>query len=91
MSNCPALTPCTQSLAIAGTVLHPALFSPYCLKIFVMSLPGPQEFLITRGEYRQNKMFRDDAKGFYRELGKKTIKIETPPDLAETRNSGRTY
>ena len=30
-------------------------------------------------------MFRDDAKRFYRELGKKTIKIETPPDLAETK------
>ena len=27
-------------------------------------------------QYRQNKVFREDAKRFYRELGKKTIKIQ---------------
>ena len=26
--------------------------------------------------YKQNKMFREDSKRFYRELGKKTIRIE---------------
>ena len=27
-------------------------------------------------QYKQNKMFREDSKRFYRELGKKTIQIE---------------
>ena len=30
-------------------------------------------------------MFREDAKRFYRELGKKTIKIEKPPDIGEVK------
>ena len=30
-------------------------------------------------------MFRDDAKRFYRELGKKTIKIEKPRDIGEVK------
>lgn len=36
-------------------------------------------------QYRQNKMFRDDAKKFYRELGKKNIQIQRPPDSTETK------
>ena len=36
-------------------------------------------------QYKQNKRFRDDTKRFYRELGKKTIQIETPPDIAEVK------
>ena len=36
-------------------------------------------------QYRQNKMFREDAKRFYRELGKKTIKIQKPPDIGEVK------
>ena len=28
-------------------------------------------------------MFREDSKRFYRELGKKTIQIEKPPDIGE--------
>ena len=39
-----------------------------------------------RGEqYKQNKMFREDSKRFYRELGKKTIQIEEPPDIGEVK------
>ena len=34
-------------------------------------------------QYKQNKMFRKDSKRFYRELGKKTIQIEKPPDMGE--------
>ena len=30
-------------------------------------------------------MFREDAKRFYRELGKKTIQIEKPPDTGEVK------
>ena len=30
-------------------------------------------------------MFREDSKRFYRELGKKTIQIEKPPDIAEVK------
>ena len=36
-------------------------------------------------QYRQNKMFREDAKRFYRELGKKIIKIQKPPDIGEVK------
>ena len=36
-------------------------------------------------------MFREDSKRFYRELGKKAIQIEKPPDIGEVRGSGRTY
>ena len=36
-------------------------------------------------------MFREDSKRFYRELGKKTIQIEKPPDIGEEKSSGRTY
>ena len=35
--------------------------------------------------YKQNKMFREDSKRFYRELGKKTIQIEKPPDIGEVK------
>ena len=35
------------------------------------------------GQYKQNKMFREDSKRFYRELGNKTIQIEKPPDIGE--------
>ena len=37
-------------------------------------------------QYKQNKMFREDSKTFYRELGKKTIQIEKPPDIGEVKN-----
>ena len=30
-------------------------------------------------------MFREDAKRFYRELGKKTIQIEKPQDIGEVK------
>ena len=30
-------------------------------------------------------MFQDDARRFFRELGKKTIQIEKPPDIAEVK------
>ena len=30
-------------------------------------------------------MFREDAKKFYRELGKKTIQTEKPPDIGEVK------
>ena len=30
-------------------------------------------------------MFQDDARRFYRELGKNTIQIEKPPDIAEVK------
>ena len=36
-------------------------------------------------QYKQNKMFREDSKRFYRELGKKTIQIEKPPDIGEVK------
>ena len=36
-------------------------------------------------QYKQNKMFREDAKRFYRELGKKTIQTEKPPDIREVK------
>ena len=32
-------------------------------------------------QYKQIKMFREDSKRFYRELRKKTIQIEKPPDI----------
>ena len=35
--------------------------------------------------YKQNKMLREDSKRFYRELGKKTIQIEKPPDIGEVK------
>ena len=34
-------------------------------------------------QYKQNKMFREDSKRFYRELGKETFQIEKPPDIGE--------
>ena len=30
-------------------------------------------------------MFREDSKRFYRELGKKTIQTEKPPDIGEVK------
>ena len=36
-------------------------------------------------QYKQNKMFREDSKRFYRELGKKTIQNEKPPDIGEVK------
>ena len=36
-------------------------------------------------QYKQNKLFREDAKRFCRELGKKTIQIEKPPDIGEVK------
>ena len=36
-------------------------------------------------QYKQNKMFREDSKRFYRELGKMTIQIEKPPDIGEVK------
>ena len=30
-------------------------------------------------------MYHDDARRFYRELGKKTIQIEKPPDITEVK------
>ena len=36
-------------------------------------------------QYKQNKLFREDSKRFYRELGKKTIQIEKPPDIGEVK------
>ena len=36
-------------------------------------------------QYKQNKMFREDSKRFYRELGKKTFQIEKPPDIGEVK------
>ena len=36
-------------------------------------------------QYKKNKRFRDDTKRFYGELGKKTIQIEIPPDMAEAK------
>ena len=30
-------------------------------------------------------MFREDSKRFYRELGKKNIQIEEPPDIGEVK------
>ena len=39
-----------------------------------------------RGEwYKQNKMFMEDSKTFYRELGKKTIQTEKPPHTGEVK------
>ena len=35
--------------------------------------------------YKQNKMFREDSKRFYRELGKETIQIEKPQDIGEVK------
>ena len=36
-------------------------------------------------QYKQNKMFREDFNRFYRELGKKTIQTEKPPDIREVK------
>ena len=36
-------------------------------------------------QYKQNKLFREDSKRFYRELGKKTIQIEKPPDIGKVK------
>ena len=33
--------------------------------------------------YRQNKIFKTDAKKFYREMGKQPIKIKEPPSIKE--------
>ena len=40
---------------------------------------------------QQKDRFREDAKAFYRELGKKTIQTEKPLDIGEVKGSGRTY
>ena len=37
-------------------------------------------------QYKQSKMFREDSKRFYRELGKKTIQIEKTPHIGEVKN-----
>ena len=34
---------------------------------------------------KTNKMFREDFRKFYRELGKKTIQIEKPQDIGEVK------
>ena len=44
-----------------------------------------QRYIKRSEQYKQNKRFRDDTKRFYRELGKKTIQIETPPDIAKVK------
>ena len=36
-------------------------------------------------QYKQNEMFREDSKKFYREIEKKTIQIEKPPDTGEVK------
>ena len=36
-------------------------------------------------QYKQNKMFREDSKRFYMELGKKTTQTEKPPDIGEVK------
>ena len=36
-------------------------------------------------QYKQNRMFMEDSKRFYRELGKKTIQIEKSPDIEEVK------
>ena len=36
-------------------------------------------------KYKQNKMFREDTNRFCRELGKKTIQTEKPPDIGEVK------
>ena len=36
-------------------------------------------------QYRQNKIFKEDAKKFYRSLGKKNIEVEKPPDAEENK------
>ena len=36
-------------------------------------------------QYKQNKMFREDAKRFYRKLGKKMIHIEKPSNIREVK------
>ena len=36
-------------------------------------------------QFKQNKTFREDSKKFYRELGKKIIQIEKPPDIGEVK------
>ena len=36
-------------------------------------------------QYKQNKMLHKDAKRFYRDLGKKNLKIEGPQDIQETK------
>ena len=41
-------------------------------------------------QYKQNKMFRKDSKRFYRELGKKTIQTEKPPDIGEVKRFRQT-
>ena len=35
-------------------------------------------------QYSQNKMFKEDTKKFYRNLGMKTIEAREPPSIAET-------
>ena len=34
-------------------------------------------------EYSQNKMFKEDNKKFYRNLGMKNIEVRKPPSMAE--------
>ena len=36
-------------------------------------------------QFKQNKMFREHSKRFYRELGKKTIQTEKPQDIGEVK------
>ena len=36
-------------------------------------------------QHKQNKMLREDSKRFYRELGKKTIQTEKPPDIGRVK------
>ena len=39
--------------------------------------------------YKQNKIFREDAEQFYRELEKKTIQVHRPPKLDRPINPGK--
>ena len=40
--------------------------------------------------YKQNKIFRQDSKRFYRDLGRKTIQIEKPPNRGEVKKFWQT-
>ena len=42
-------------------------------------------------QYSQNKMFTEDTKKFYKNLGVKNIEAREPPSMAETETSGSHY
>ena len=52
--------------------------------MIITQSPEVRRYTKRTDQYQQNKHFKEDAKKFYRELGKQNIQIKKPPDPQET-------